>query len=304
MSKWTLADMPSQQGKVAVVTGTGGLGYEDALALAQAGADVIVAGRNAGKGDEAVAKVRQAVPGATIGFEQVDLASLASVRSFTERLAKSHSKIDILINNAGVMVPPQRQVTTDGFELQFGTNYLGHFALTSGLMPLLKAAGNARVISLSSVAARNGQIHFDDLQFAGNYVPMAAYGQSKVACLMFARELHRRSVENGWGVTSIGAHPGVSRTDLLHNAPGRMSLMGLTRTYLWFLFQPAAQGALPTLYAATAAEAQGGAYYGPNGMSEIRGYPAPARVPPAALDAKASKRLWEVSEELSGARFS
>ncbi|MBJ3783681.1 oxidoreductase [Devosia sediminis] len=303
MSKWTTSDIPRQDGRVAVVTGTGGLGYEDALALARAGAEVILAGRNAQKGADAVAKLRAEVKGAKVEFGQLDLASLQSVRDFANRLAGERDAVDILINNAGVMVPPQRQETEDGFELQLGTNYLGHFALTAGLMPLLRKGKNARVVSLSSVAARNGRIDFSDLQSTKSYVPMKAYGQSKVACLSFARELQRRSSEGGWGVTSIGAHPGVSRTDLLHNAPGRMSLVGLTRTYLWFLFQPAAQGALPTLYAATAPEAEGGGYYGPDGLGETRGYPARSRVPEGALDGAVARRLWEVSEELTGASF-
>ena len=303
MGNWTLADMPSQKGKLAIITGTGGLGYEDGLALARAGAEVVLAGRNSGKGGEAIAKIRREVPAAQIRFEPLDLASLKSVQAFTDRIKTAHDRLDILINNAGVMVPPQRQVTEDGFELQLGTNYLGHFALTVGLMPLLKSTVGSRVISLSSVAARSGQINFDDPQFVQNYVPMAAYGQSKIACLIFARELQRRSAEAGWGVTSIAAHPGVSRTDLLHNAPGRMSLQGLARTYLWFLFQPAAQGALPTLYAATSPKAEGGGYYGPDRMGEIRGYPAPSKVPPQALDADAAKRLWALSEDLTGSRF-
>lgn len=303
MSKWTAADIPPQNGRLAVVTGTGGLGYEDALALAGAGAEVIIAGRNASKGAEAVANIRRAVPSAQVQFEVLDLASLASVAAFSTRLKAERKSLDLLINNAGVMVPPQRQETVDGFELQLGTNYLGHFALTAGLMPLLRKGRDPRVISLSSVAARNGQINFADPQFAAAYVPMQAYGQSKIACLMFARELQRRSTAEGWGVTSIAAHPGVSRTDLLHNAPGRLSMMGLARTYMWFLFQPASQGALPTLYAATAREAKGGGYYGPNGLNETRGYPAPSKVPPQALDDAAAERLWNLSEQMSGVSF-
>lgn len=303
MSKWTAVDIPPQNGKVAVVTGTGGLGYEDALALARAGADVILAGRNEAKGADALRQIKTAVPSARVSFEQLDLASLKSVRAFCARMAAQRDKVDLLINNAGVMVPPQRQETEDGFELQMGTNYLGHFALTAGLLPMLRKAGKARVISLSSVAARSGQLNFADMQFKADYVPMAAYGQSKIACLMFALELQRRSEAEGWGITSIGAHPGVSRTDLLHNAPGKMSVQGLARTYLWFLFQPAAQGALPTLFAATSPQARGGAYYGPDGLSETRGYPAPARIPSQALDVDAARRLWEVSEELTCMRF-
>ena len=286
-----------------MVTGTGGLGLEDALALARAGAEVIIAGRSARKGAQAVERIRGEVPGAKVQFGEIDLASLKSVASFVERLKQQRNHIDVLINNAGVMVPPQRKETADGFELQLGTNYLGHFALTAGLMPLLRKGRDARVVTLSSIAARDGHINFADLQNASNYVPMEAYGQSKLACLMFAFELQRRSQDRGWGVTSLAAHPGISRTDLLHNAPGRKSLQGLARTYLWFLFQPAAQGALPTLYAATAPDAKGGGYYGPNGLSETRGYPAPSKVPQQALDKAVAGRLWTLSEEMTGITF-
>jgi len=303
MTHWTTAQIPSQHGRSAIVTGTGGLGLEDALALARAGADVIIAGRNAQKGAEAVAYVRKDMPNASVRFEELDLARLTSVETFARRIAAQQDSLDLLINNAGVMVPPARQETSDSFELQFGTNYLSHFALTAHLLPLLRKGKDARVISLSSVAARQGQIHFDDLQSRRDYNPMRAYGQSKIACLMFAFELQRRSEAGQWGVTSIAAHPGVSRTDLLHNAPGRGSLMGMVRSLGWFLFQPAAQGALPTLYAATAAEAKAGGYYGPDKFSETRGYPSPSKIPPQALDGAVAARLWDESERLAGVRF-
>ncbi len=303
MANWTASDIPPQSGRSAVVTGTGGLGFETALALARAGAEVIIAGRNREKGAEAVAQIRAALPSANVRFEQVDLASLASIEAFAARLRSERSGLDLLINNAGVMVPPQRQETADGFELQLGTNHLSHFALTARLMPLLIKGRQARVVSLSSIAARDGAINFDDLNARQAYRPMPVYAQSKLACLMFAFELQRRSEAAGWGVSSIAAHPGIARTDLLHNAPGRGSVPGVLRSALWFLFQPAWQGALPTLYAATAPEAKGGAYYGPNGMSETRGYPAIARTPPQALDRAAAERLWEVSEELTRVRF-
>ncbi len=303
MNKWTASDIPSQSGRLAVVTGTGGLGYEDALALARAGAEVIVAGRNPQKGTEAVARIRGEVPSAKVRFEALDLASLASVAAFAARLRRSHDKLDLLINNAGVMVPPVRQETADGFELQFGTNYLGHFALTAHLLPLLRRGNAPRVISLSSVAARQGRIDFADLQSRTNYNAMAAYSQSKIACLMFAMELQRRSEAGKWGVTSIASHPGVARTELLHNGPGEHSFEGRIRSVLWFVFQPVWQGALPTLYAATSPEARGGAYYGPHALAETRGYPVPAKVPPEAGDLEVARRLWEVSEDLAGVRF-
>jgi NAD(P)-dependent dehydrogenase (short-subunit alcohol dehydrogenase family) len=300
---WTTSDIPSQKGRSAVITGTGGLGFETALALARAGGEVIIAGRNPQKGAEAVTKICALVPAATVRFEQVDLASLSSIAYFGSRLRTQREHLDVLINNAAVMTPPTRQETSDGFELQFGTNYLGHFALTAQLMPLLRAGSNARVVTLSSVATRSGAIDFNDLQAEIDYKTMRAYGQSKLACLMFAFELQRRSEANRWGLTSIAAHPGISRTDILHNAPGRWSTSGMMRTFLWFLFQPAPQGALPTLFAATAPEARAGAYYGPDKMSETRGFPALAKVPPQAEDKAGAERLWLASEHLTGVSF-
>ncbi len=300
---WTTSNIPPQQGRTAVITGTGGLGFEDALELSRAGADVIIAGRNAQKGAEAVAKVRAQVPSAKVRFEAVDLASLESIDGFAARLKSQTDKLDLLINNAAVMTPPTRQTTSDGFELQLGTNYLGHFALSAHLLPLLRKGTRPRVVTLSSVAARNGAIDFDDLQSERSYDAMRAYGQSKLACLMFALELQRRSEAGQWGVTSLAAHPGISRTDLLHNAPGRWSAQGMARTFLWFLFQPAAQGALPTLFAASAPDAKGGAYYGPDKLGEVRGFPTLAKVPPRAADTAAAERLWRESERLSKVSF-
>jgi len=303
MSSWTTSDIPSQSGRTALVTGTGGLGLEDALALARAGATVIVAGRNRAKGRAALDRIRIEAPGADVSFEELDLASLASIRACAERLRRSRERIDVLINNAAVMTPPARRVTADGFELQLGTNYLGHFALTAELLPLLRAGNDPRVVTLSSVAARGGVIDFGDLQSERGYKPMAAYGQSKLACLMFALELQRRAEAAGWGIQSIAAHPGVSRTDLLPNGAGAWSGAGMMRRFLWFLFQPAAQGALPTLYAATSPQARGGAYYGPDRLGETRGHPAAATIPPRALDTAAAARLWAESERLTGAVF-
>ncbi|MFT3996598.1 MAG: SDR family oxidoreductase [Asticcacaulis sp.] len=303
MPRWTASNIPQQRGRSVVITGTGGLGFEDALAMARAGAEVILAGRNPAKGAQAVEAIHTEVPSANVRFESLDLASLRSVADFAARLRDQRSSLDLLINNAGVMVPPKRQETEDGFELQFGTNYLGHFALTAALMPLLRQGREARVVTLSSVAARSGAINFDDLSAMKRYRPMSVYSQSKLACLMFAFELQRRSEANGWGVSSLAAHPGIARTDLLHNAPGKGSAIGLTRSLFWFLFQPAAQGALPTLFAATSPLAKPGAYYGPDGPGEVSGFPAVAKAPPQALDLKVAARLWEVSESLTGTRI-
>ncbi|MEQ1943936.1 SDR family oxidoreductase [Mesorhizobium sp. VNQ89] len=303
MAKWTASNIPPQKGRSAVVTGTGGLGFEDALALARAGCELIVAGRNAQKGAAAISKIRSEIPAANVRFEQLDLASLESVADFSARLRSQRDSLDLLINNAGVMVPPSRQETADGFELQLGTNYLGHFALTGLLMPLLRNGRHARVVTLSSIAARDGALNFDDLNAEKSYRPMTVYSQSKLACLMFAFELQRRSDAAGWGVSSIAAHPGIARTDLLHNAPGRRSAHGIARTFLWFLFQPAWQGALPTLFAATSRDAKGGGYYGPDRLSEARGFPAEAKIPAQALDSVTWVRLWDVSQEFTGVVF-
>jgi NAD(P)-dependent dehydrogenase (short-subunit alcohol dehydrogenase family) len=303
MNPWTASDIPPQAGRSAVITGTGGLGYETALALARAGAHVIIAGRNGSKGAEAVASIRDSVPSANVRFERVDLANLQSIADFGARLRAGRQTLDLLINNAAVMAPRQRQTTSDGFELQFGTNHLGHFALTAQLLPLLRGGRRARVVNVSSIAARNGAIDFDDLQAERRYDPMVVYGQSKLANLLFSFELQRRSEAGGWGVSSIAAHPGISRTDLIVNGAGRMSVHGFLRTFLWFLFQPAARGALPTLLAGTSPHAAGGAYYGPDKLGETRGAPALAKIPPRAEDARMAARLWDVSEQLTGVTY-
>lgn len=303
MTYWTASNIPPQQGRSAIVTGTGGLGYETALALARAGGEVIIAGRNRQKGEQAISSILAAIPSASVRFEQVDLASLKSIVAFSERLRSQRDHLDLLINNAGVMAPPQRRETSDGFELQFGTNYLGHFALTAGLLPLLRKGKEPRVVTLSSIAARSGTINFDDLNARKSYRPLPVYSQSKLACLMFAFELQRRSVAGGWGLASLGAHPGVSRTELIVNGAGARSMSGWVRRYLPFLFSPVWQGALPTLYAATSPEAEPGAYYGPNQLSETRGYPAAAKAPKASLDRQVAARLWDESERLTGVVF-
>ncbi|WP_185984767.1 SDR family oxidoreductase [Aureimonas mangrovi] len=303
MTKWTSKNMPSQRGRQAVVTGTGGLGYEDALALARAGAEVVLAGRNLQKGTHAVAKIEAQVPGAAVRFGEVDLANLASIAAFAERLAGEADGLDLLVNNAGVMTPPDRRETSDGFELQFGTNYLGHFALTAHLLPLLRKGRDARVVTLGSVAARQGAIDFDNLQAERNYKAGPAYSQSKLACIMFALELARRSEAAGWGIASMAAHPGISRTDLLPNGAGANSIQGRARRFLPFLFQPVWQGALPTLYAATDPAARSGHYYGPDKLSGIRGYPREEAPPKRALDTAVAARLWDVSRELTRVDF-
>jgi NAD(P)-dependent dehydrogenase (short-subunit alcohol dehydrogenase family) len=295
-------DIPSQLGKTAIVTGaTGGLGYETALALARAGADVILTGRDERKGQSAIEKIGGEVLGAKIAFESLDLANLAAVAAFAERM-QARPSLDLLINNAGVMALPRRQVTADGFEMQLGTNHLGHFALTARLLPLLRLASAPRVVSVSSLAHRTGSIDFGDLQGERHYSPWKAYGQSKLACLMFALELQRRSDAAGWKVISIAAHPGFARTNLFSSGPGGLLSMA-TDVAAPFFGHSAADGARPILFAATSPEAKPGSYYGPGGFSELRGSPARALIMPQARDMAAAARLWEVSAKLTGTSF-
>jgi NAD(P)-dependent dehydrogenase (short-subunit alcohol dehydrogenase family) len=304
MTDWAIADIPPQGGKLAVVTGaTGGLGYQTAIRLAQAGAEVVLTGRNEAKGREAVSKIRNQFPDAKISFDVLDLASLASVADFARRFATTHSSLDLLINNAGVMALPTRQTTADGFEMQFGTNYLGHYALTARLLALLRRAHQPRVVSLSSIAHRTGFIQFSDLQGERFYSPWKAYNQSKLAMLMFALELQRRSDAAGWNLISTASHPGWARTDLFANGPG-FGLISVASQFAAPLFsQSAESGALPTLFAATSPQAEGGGYYGPNGLYELRGPPAPARIMPQARDKAAAAKLWDVSQQLTGVSF-
>ena len=305
-SAFTVDSIPPQAGKLAVITGaTGGLGYETALALAGAGATVVLAARNLAKGDDALARIRAIHPAADIRFELLDLASLASVAAFAERLNGEGRPIDILVNNAGIMALPKRQTTVDGFEAQFGVNSLSHFALTARLLPLLRAASAPRVVNLSSLAHRSGKIDFADLQGERGYKPWKAYTQSKLAMLMFALELQRRSDAGGWGLMSNAAHPGFALTDLIANGPGANGLMGVvTRTLIAPGFShSAAAGALPALLAATSPQARPAAYYGPDGFYELKGPPAPARIMSHAQDKAVAARLWKTSEALTGVRF-
>src|SRR6202166_5363011 len=297
------AEIPSQLGRTAVVTGaTGGLGHETALALAKAGAEVILTGRDDQKGQSAIEKISREVLGARVSYEPLDLANLASIADFSQRM-HSRQSLDLLINNAGVMALPRRQTTSDGFEMQFGTNYLGHFVLTARLIPLLRRASGPRVVNVSSLAHRTAFIDFDDLQGARIYSPWKAYNQSKLAMLMFALELQRRSDAAGWNLMSNASHPGWARTDLFANGPG-FGLISLASQFAAPLFsQSAESGALPTLFAATSPQAEGGGYYGPNGLYELRGPPAPARIMPQARDKAAAGKLWDVSQQLTGVSF-
>lgn len=305
---FTVRDIPDQTGRLAVITGaTGGLGYETALALAGANATIILTGRNAAKGADALARIRALHPQADISYDTLDMGSLTSVADFAQRFSAAHDHLDILVNNAGVMMLPTRKTTADGFELQFGTNHLGHFALTARLLPLLRAARLPRVVTVSSLAHRwLGAIHFDDLQLERSYNPNSAYGQSKLANLMFALELQRRSDAGGWGLTSVAGHPGTANTDLIANGPasGGRRLVALGgRIVTNLMGQDAANGALPQIYAATSPDAQPGAYYGPAGFFEMRGPPRPAQIGALAKDSSAAARLWTISEQLTGVGF-
>ncbi|CAN5178623.1 SDR family oxidoreductase [soil metagenome] len=311
MSHWNAANIPDLTGKLAVVTGaSGGLGLETALALAGAGAEVALAGRNPTKGRDAAAVIRARHPAAKVWFEQVDLASLASVKDFADEMLAEARPIDILVNNAGVMALPKRQTTADGFEMQFGTNYLSHFALTARLLPLLIAGkareSGARVVQLASIAHKGGRIRLDDLNYETAYKPWPVYQQSKLAMLMFAIELQRRSDANGWGLTSVAAHPGYAHTDLIANGPGS----GAGALYRWgvgvferMAGHSAAEGALSTLMAATALDVAPGGYYGPQGWQDLKGPPGPAGIRPQALDADVAGKLWAASERLTGVTF-
>ncbi|WP_458129975.1 SDR family oxidoreductase [Pseudomonas sp. Z2-11] len=301
---WSTSDIPSQKGRIVLITGgTSGMGYEDALALARAGADVIIAARNPERGAEAIARIRESVPDAKVQFEAVDLANLSSVSALAQRLQSKLPRLDVLINNAAIMAPPERGTSADGFELQLATNYLGHFALTGLLVPLLRQSQDARVVSLSSIAATRGTMNFDDLQFERKYDPYAAYAQSKLAVLHWAFALQRRSDAENWGIRSMAAHPGVAVTELVARGPGLESEFGQRWAKDRDAYHSAAQGALPTLYAATAVRAVGGAYYGPTGDDERRGPLGFAKTPPAANAQADAERLWAISEQLTGVTY-
>ncbi len=307
MQGFQAQNIPDQSGKRVIVTGaTSGLGFETAKALAHHGAHVLIAVRDIAKGERAVEQIRATAHHAQLEIIHLDLSDLASVKACSQILLGQDRPIDVLINNAGVMAVPTRHTTKDGFELQFGTNHLGHFVLTANLLPLLRRAKAPRVVSVSSIVHKSGKIDFDDLPCERNYRPMRAYGQSKLAVLLFARELQRKSDQFGWGLMSMGAHPGFARTGLQTTGPqmGKAKNKGLDPyTALYFLSQDAASGALPTLYAATSPDARKGEYYGPHGFFELKGQPKVAKQSKLASDPALAAKLWEVSEQLTGVKF-
>ncbi|MFI7545247.1 SDR family NAD(P)-dependent oxidoreductase [Actinoplanes sp. NPDC049599] len=294
--KWTERDIPDQRGRVAIVTGANtGLGFETARALAERGASVVLAVRDVEKGKRAAARIS-----GDVAVQELDLTSLESVRAAAADLRAAHQRIDLLINNAGVMYTP-KQTTRDGFEMQFGTNHLGHFALTGLLLDRLLPVPGSRVTTVSSVGHRiRAAIHFDDLQWERSYGRAAAYGQSKLANLMFTYELQRRLTAHGT-TAAVAAHPGVSNTELARNSP---ALLRLPLTWLApVITQNPAMGALPTLRAATDPAVLGGQYYGPDGMGEVRGHPRLVTSSPESYDVGVQQRLWAVSEKLTGVEF-
>ena len=307
---WTLAQMPSQIGRRFLITGANsGIGYAAAVALAEHGAVVLLACRDRTRGEEALRKLKAqaAGPGSAASAAELvvlDLASLASVRAAAEELLARGVSLDGLINNAGVFAPPQRRETADGFELQFGTNVLGHFALTCRLLPALEPAPAARIVTLASIAHKRGQIAFDDLQSLGSYSAQRAYQQSKLGDLMFAFALERRLRARGSRAISVAVHPGVAQSNLfkIGSSTGVAHLVErVIASSVGLLLNSDTQGALPTLYGATAAQAQGGGYYGPQGFFEMRGGDVgPAHVASQASDIPAQERLWTVCEELTG----
>jgi NAD(P)-dependent dehydrogenase (short-subunit alcohol dehydrogenase family) len=300
--KWTAADIPDQSGRVAVITGSNtGIGYQTAAALATRGARVVLAVRNLDKGNDAVARIRSASPRADFTVCKLDLSSLDSVRAAADALRSDHPRIDLLINNAGVMWTP-KQRTADGFELQFGTNHLGHFALTGLLLDRLLGVDGSRVVTVSSVGHRvMAAIHFDDLQWERIYNRIAAYGQAKLANLLFTYELQRRLAEGNKPTIAVAAHPGGSNTELTRNLPA--VLRPIERLVVPIIFQSAEMGALPTLRAATDSTVEGGQYYGPDGIGEQRGHPQPVRSSKQSHDPELQRRLWTASEELTGVGF-
>ena len=303
--RWTADDVPDLSGKTVVVTGAnGGLGYETVLQLAPKGAHVVLACRDLAKARAAMETIAQARPGASLEVMELDLASLASVRTFAQSFLAKHGELHVLCNNAGVMAIPYRR-TVDGFEMHFGTNHLGHFALTGLLIERLLGTSGARVVNVSSTMHRTGRIRFEDLQWERGYCRWAAYGQSKLANLLFTYELQRKLEATGANVISVACHPGWAATNLqLEGArmEGSLLMEFGARVANFFLAQSAAMGALPILYAATSPDVRGGDYIGPDGLAEAWGHPKKVQSSRRSHDRQAAAKLWEVSVLLTGVR--
>jgi NAD(P)-dependent dehydrogenase (short-subunit alcohol dehydrogenase family) len=311
--KWKAADIPLLTGKRVIITGANsGIGYHAALKLARKGAQVVLACRNRRRGEEAILRLHADSPGTHTELAVLDLASLSSVRDFAKKELAQQRPLHILINNAGVMAPPKRLQTADGFELQFGTNVLGHFALTALLMPALEQAcagspDRPRIVTIASIAHKRGRINFDDLQSTKTYSPMKAYQQSKLANLILAFELDRRLRAANSRVMSVAAHPGVASTNLFQTgdySAFEKTVRNLVGHTIGIFLNTDSEGALPTLYAATARSAEDGGYYGPQGFQEMKGDEVgEATVTPQARDTTAASRLWQICEELTGVHF-
>ncbi|MFT7621080.1 MAG: NAD(P)-dependent dehydrogenase (short-subunit alcohol dehydrogenase family) [Myxococcota bacterium] len=296
MSTWTLDSAADQTGRVAIVTGSNsGIGFETAAALALKGATVVMACRNATKGEAARTAILEQAPGGDVTLMSLDLSSLSSVEAFATAFGKVHDRLDLLINNAGVMIPPYTQ-TEDGFELQFGTNHLGHYALTGRLLPLITKTGGARIVTVASLAHKFGKIDFDDLNHEKSYWAWPAYGQSKLANLLFTAELQRRLKAAGHDTIATAAHPGWTATNLQANS-------FVARVFNPLMAMKPPEGALPTLRAALDPDATGDAYFGPAGMGEMKGPPVVVPRTKAAQDAGVAERLWGVSAELTGVAY-
>jgi NAD(P)-dependent dehydrogenase (short-subunit alcohol dehydrogenase family) len=299
-AKWTAADVPDQSDRVAIVTGANsGLGFDTAAVLAAKGAHVVLAVRNLDKGNEAAARIKEKSPTAVVSLQELDLTSLDSVGKAAADLRAAHPRVDLLINNAGVMYVPTRETTKDGFEMQFGTNHLGHFALTGQLLDNMLQVEGSRVVTVSSVGHRIlARIHFEDPQLERKYNRVEAYGQSKLANLLFTYELQRRLTANGTPTVALAAHPGFSDTELMRYLPG------FVPDFMWKTFtQPADMGALPTLRAATDPGAHGGQYYGPDGIGEVKGHPKVVASSAQSHNEDIQRRLWTMSEELTGVTY-
>jgi len=304
--KWTASNMPDLAGKTALVTGANsGLGYYTCLELARKGAHVILAARNKEKGHAAVEKIRSELPNASLQFMKLDLANIETIKYFAGSLKEEYDKLDILVNNAGVMAIPLLR-TAQGFEMQFGTNHLGHFALTALLFSFMESTPGSRIVTVSSLMHKIGKINFDDLNWEKSYSKWPAYGQSKLANLLFTLELDRRIKESGKQVKAMTSHPGYASTNL-QTRGGEMegSKMNVLMNKLMnkLMAQPAWKGALPSLYAATCEKAGSGKFYGPSGLGAVRGYPREEKINPKFTDPEIAKRLWEESEKMVGFKF-
>lgn len=300
--KWNVDEMVDVKGKTVVITGANsGLGFETAFALAGKGAEIILAVRNASKGEKAVDRITSAHPKANVSVMPLDLSDLSSIHHFTDSFVENYDSLSILINNAGVMIPPYSQ-TKDGFEMQFGSNHLGHFALTGLLLPKILSTKNSRVVTLSSLAAINGFIDFDNLDGKKHYKAMRFYAQSKLANLLFSRELQNKFEQHQSESISVACHPGLSHTNLMSRGSGK-PLNKFVHYLSKTITQPANMGALPTLYAATEPSLTGGEYIGPDGKKGRKGFPKKDDIIDTLYDKEISEKLWEISETLAGVHY-